>query len=87
MVHLARHHVIGRHEAGVDDVLVREQSFGGEMRVDRPRHGDIGRRGGRRLHVGDQMGSRIIARLRQVHLVAGPFRVAFLAIAGLGIVG
>jgi hypothetical protein len=44
-------------------------------------------RGGRRVHVREQMGGSGLACFADVHHVPGPLRVAFVAVARLNIVG
>ena len=76
-------------EAGRRVVLLERDKVGGTIMhyprakvvMDRRGHREVCRRGGRRFHIGDDVGRGDVARFAQMHFVARPFGVALLAVA------
>src|SRR5215470_4871366 len=71
----------------VDEVLAWRHVLLDERLLDRLRAQRLMHRGGRRVHVCEQMGGGGFAGFTDVDHVPGPLRVAFVAVARLAIVG
>jgi len=87
MLGLTRQQIVGIGVATVDQMLGGQQPFGGQRRVNGGQHRIVLDGGGRRHHVGDQVGAVTVARLGVMPFVADPRNAAFAAVPRFQIVG
>jgi hypothetical protein len=82
---LTTHQDGGRDLSRIEQMFTRSQLSALEIRMDALRYGLIGRGGGGRLYMREQMRGIFLARFGQMPFVAGPPRLALFARAGFGI--